>query len=205
MIKDRIALEIALSKLKLMSANDRNIKLEQYQSSSELAGMILWKAFLDGAIKGKVVADFGCGNGVFGIGALLLGAKKVIFLDVDVNSIDLCRENVMFVGFLKKSKFLVSDVSDFSFKVDTVVMNPPFGVKVRKADKIFLEKAFSFSNCVYSLHKIESSDFVNKISSENGFKVLEVLPINMKIFRSYWFHKKNFKEIAIGLWVMKRK
>ena len=34
----------------------------------------------------------------------------------------------------------------------TTIMNPPFGVKKKKADRIFLEKAFAFSNIVYSIH-----------------------------------------------------
>ena len=75
---DKKELSILLSKL--IEQENLKIDLEQYQTESELAGEILWKAFLNNDIKNKIIADFGCGNGIFGIGALLLGAKKVYFL-----------------------------------------------------------------------------------------------------------------------------
>lgn len=204
MIKDKKNLEIKLSGLK--SKVSRKIELEQYQSSASLVGLVLWKAFLNGDITGKTVIDLGCGNGVFGIGALLLGAVKAVFVDVDTSAIEIVRENVNLFGFGSKSEFFCVDIKDFCYssKIDTVVMNPPFGVHLRKADKVFLEKAFAFSSSIYSLHKIESGDFISKISAEHGFKVLEIVPIKMKVLKGYSFHKLGCKTVEIGLWVMKR-
>lgn len=201
-IKDKKALEIKLSSL--LKKEERNIELEQYQSSSSLVSFILWRAYLNGDIAGKKVADLGCGNGIFGIGALLLGASSVVFLDVDAKAIELARKNVASFDFLDKARFVLGDVSLFSSSVDTVVMNPPFGVKVRKADKAFLEKAFTFADSIYSLHKIESKDFISKVSAEYGFKVVEIVPISMEILRSYSFHKLDSKIVDIGLWVMRK-
>src|SRR3989339_765880 len=82
-------LEISLSKLD--SLCNKNIKLEQYQLEGNLAAEFLLFALED--IKGKVVADFGCGNGILGIGCLLLGAKKVYFVDLDKNALNIAREN----------------------------------------------------------------------------------------------------------------
>src|SRR3989344_8274142 len=131
-------LEISLSKLD--SLCNKNIKLEQYQLEGNLAAEFLLFALED--IKGKVVADFGCGNGILGIGCLLLGAKKVYFVDLDKNSIEITKKNS---EDFTNIKFYNCDVEEFNKKVDTVVMNPPFGVQERKADKKFLEKAFEIS------------------------------------------------------------
>ena len=39
---------------------------------------------------------------------------------------------------------IVGDINGFNEKVDTVIQNPPFGVKKEHADKIFLEKILQF-------------------------------------------------------------
>ena len=72
------ALAIELSQLNVFPTP--NIKLEQYPTDSEIAADILWTAFMRNDIKNKIIADFGCGTGLLGIGAILLGAKKVFFI-----------------------------------------------------------------------------------------------------------------------------
>ena len=62
MISSKKDLEIKLSSL--ASKDSRNIELEQYQSSSSLVSLLLWKAYLNGDIFDKTIADLGCGNGI---------------------------------------------------------------------------------------------------------------------------------------------
>lgn len=177
-------LEIKLSKLKGMT--EKNIKLEQYQSSPALVSEILWNAHLNGDITGKKILDAGCGNGIFGIGCLLLKAKKVYFLDIDPKMIALTKENT------SKGEFLCCDINDFSFKVDVVFMNPPFGVHNPKIDKEFLLKAFSVAKVVYSIHFYKSVDFLKKISCENGFD-FSFYERELILDKSYKFHTKDKK------------
>src|SRR3989338_6766677 len=89
---DKKNLSILLSKLKTF--NKPKYNLEQYQTDAEITADILWNAFMNNDIKGKVIADLGCGNGIFGIGALILNAKKVFFLDIDENNISLAKDNL---------------------------------------------------------------------------------------------------------------
>lgn len=50
--------------------------------------------WLDGAaLAGKTFIDYGCGSGILGIAALLLGAGKVLAVDNDPQAIDATREN----------------------------------------------------------------------------------------------------------------
>ncbi len=194
---NRKQLEIKLSRLRTLDNPD--ISLEQYQLEGDFAAEILWKAYQNGNIKEKTVADLGCGNGILGIGALVLGAKFVYFLDADKNALSICKENLKdFDNF----KVINSDVSDFNFKVDTVIMNPPFGVQNRKADKIFLETAMGFSNKVYSIHKIESKKFIEKMCSENGFIVEEIIPKTFFIKKTYKFHTKRRYSVDVGVWIL---
>src|SRR3989344_7088742 len=146
-------IEIYLSKLS--NIEDKNISLEQYQIEGDLAAEFL--LFVYEGINCKIVADLGCGNGILGIGALLLGAKKVYFIDIDNKSIDIAMKNCEKID---NAEFLNIDVNKFNTRVDTVVMNPPFGVQNRKADKNFLLKAFEITENIYSIHKIGSEKFI---------------------------------------------
>lgn len=46
----------------------------------------------------KVVIDYGCGSGVLGVGALLLGAKQVLAVDIDPQAILATRQNAKLNG-----------------------------------------------------------------------------------------------------------
>ena len=54
----------------------------------------LWLRWLDQQdLSGKTVIDYGCGSGVLGIAALLLGAKQVIAVDNDPQALLASRDN----------------------------------------------------------------------------------------------------------------
>ena len=197
---DKKQLSILLSKLRPLESLD--INLEQYQSEGELAADILWKAFLNNDIKDKVIADLGCGNGIFGIGSLILGAKKVYFVDLDKKSIKIAKENCKSLGL--KSHFLIVDIKDFNKKVDTAIMNPPFGVQKEHSDRPFLEKALETSSTIYSIHKIESKKFIEKIASNKKFVVKEIYKYKFLIKQTYKFHKQKSHYVDVGCWCLKK-
>lgn len=73
---------------------DPDVWLEQYPTSAHIAARILFTAhssFDD--VEGRVVADFGCGTGMFGIGAAILGANAVVGYDIDPKALAIAREN----------------------------------------------------------------------------------------------------------------
>ena len=113
-----------------------------------------------GDIRGKVSVDPGCGTGILGIGALLLGAEKVFFVDNDE-----CALNVAKINYKKaksessmhgKAVFMCCDIKEFNKKCDTVLQNPPFGTKKRHSDREFLKKAMEIAPVINSFHKSES-------------------------------------------------
>ncbi|MBS3167780.1 methyltransferase [Candidatus Woesearchaeota archaeon] len=194
-------LAIKLSKLKGLEVLNPN--LEQYQTNSEFASELLWLVYQNEDIEDKYIADFGCGNGLLGIGALLLGAKFVYFLDLDENALEICKNNVNSLGF-HNCKFIHSDVYKFDNNVDIVVMNPPFGVQKRKADKTFLEVAMKHSKVIYSIHKIESKNFIQQLSSESGFQIENVIERDFIIKRSFDFHNKDRYNVKVGIWILRK-
>lgn len=52
-------------------------------------------------LKDKIVIDYGCGSGILGVAALLLGAKKVYATDIDPQAVLATKQNAELNGVLK--------------------------------------------------------------------------------------------------------
>ena len=70
------------------------VELEQYPTPPDIAAHMLLAAHAEGDLEGRLVADLGCGGGVLGIGAALLGAEHVLGVDVDPGALEAAAENV---------------------------------------------------------------------------------------------------------------
>jgi len=192
------ALAVALSRLEGFS--EPKVRVEQYVMDAEIGAEVLWNAHMKGDI-GKVSVDLGCGTGILGLGLLLLGNVKVFLVDADEDTLKIAKANYRKI----KSEFNVSeaifvhkDIKDFYEKVNLVVQNPPFGVKTKHADKIFLEKAFEISNLVYSFHKSESKSFISKFSTENNFKITDVWDFNFPLKATQRYHTRKIRRIKVS-------
>ena len=204
-ISTKKQLAIILSQLK--GFEKPKIRLEQYSTEADIAAEIIWFAFYRREIKGKVIADLGCGTGTLGLSTLLMGAKKVYFVDIDEKAIDIAKENLKFleeklgVKLSKKAVFVVNDVKDFDEKVEVVMQNPPFGIKgERHKDREFLEKAFDIAEVVYSFHKAESKQFIAKFSGDKGWKVTDYWKFNWPLKQTMKYHEKRIQYIPVGCW-----
>ena len=85
------SLAVMLSKASVFSK--AKIELEQYPTDSETAASFLWLAFNLDDIQDKIIADFGCGTGILGLGAAILGAKKIYMIDTDEEALELAKKN----------------------------------------------------------------------------------------------------------------
>jgi putative methylase len=192
-IGSKKALEVVLSKLS--SFERGKVSAEQYSTPSSIAAEVVWKGALNGDIKGKVIADLGCGTGILGIGCLLLGCSKVFFVDNDDYAISKCKENMAKLeseGYeLGEGEYVLSDVKDFDKMIDTVVMNPPFGTKKRGADREFLVKAFSISKVTYSFHKTSTNEYIMQLAKRNGFNILERFDFQFMLRNTMKSHVKK--------------
>jgi putative methylase len=199
-IMSKAGLAVALSRLE--GFKEPKVGVEQYAMDSEIGAFVLWNGLLKGDIRQKVSADLGCGTGILGIGALLLGAERVFFVDSDSSALEIAKRNLE----IAKSEFLVEgeavfvckDIAEFSQKCDTVIENPPFGVKVRHADRAFLKKAFETGSIVYSFHKSESKRFIEKFSGDNGFRVTDIWGFKFPLKAAYGFHSRRLRRIEVS-------
>ncbi|MFH1770804.1 MAG: METTL5 family protein [archaeon] len=190
-------LAVTLSKLKVFAAPNTN--LEQYPTDSEIAADVLWFADLNGDIQGKIVADLGAGTGILGIGCLLLGARKVYFVEKDKEAIKVLKENLQSHG-LKNHEIISEDIVNFHTKVDVVVQNPPFGTKEKHTDRFFLDKASTLANTIYSFHKTETKGFIDNYTRDLGFETTHYFEFDFPLKKTMEQHRKKIERIHVGCW-----
>lgn len=199
-------LEIVLSKLKIPERPKEG--LEQYTIPSRLAAEILNMAALSGDIQGKIVFDFGCGTGRLAIGAALLGAKRIVGIDIDKNMIKLAKENACNINLKAGIEFVCDDIENFNGRCDTVLQNPPFGMRGQpRSDRIFLKKALECGKKIYSLHRggyEKTRDFVTQFVEQHGGRVLHVKEFKFDIPYMFKFHKKPKVSYSVDLFVIEK-
>jgi len=190
-------LEILLSKLK--SLQFPKMDLEQYSIPANLAAEMLYIAgSIYNDIYGKSVLDLGTGAGRLAIGAHLLGAKQVVGVDVDPSAIAIARNNGAEVGV--KIEWIIADIEAIRGSFDTVIMNPPFGARIRHKDRVFLSKALDVGKVVYSLHKRSTRRYLlNFIASRYGI-IHGLFEFNLEIPQMFNFHEKEKYPVEVDLY-----
>lgn len=199
-------LAVKLSKLKPFFKPKQN--LEQYPTDSDVGATALWEADLIGWINGKEVADLGAGTGILGLGCLLMGAKNVFFVEKDADCLVTLKENIQNLSEeyeLGKYEIVNKDISHFEKKVDLVVMNPPFGTKIKGADMKFLEIAMLISDKIVSFHKTETSDYISKFVHDRNYTVNQKIDLPFALKNTMSQHKKRIERISVTAWLIERK
>jgi putative methylase len=201
------------------------VHLEQYTVSEQIAANMLYVgAYVNDDIVGKSVLDLGCGTGRLALGALFMGAKEVVGVDIDRLAIQTAKENSKNTCLASAVQWILGDLSAVVGRFNTVLQNPPFGVQTREADRTFLVKALEVSNCVYSLHshpevdarlikqlkagqgflQVPASPFLEKFIAKHGGSVKSVYALLMTIPRMFDFHTKLKHDFVIDMYVIKK-
>lgn len=205
-INSKSSLAVVLSKLK--GFFEPKVRQEQYLMDSEIGASVLWNAYLLGDIERRVIADLGCGTGIFGIGALLLGAKYVFFVDSDEKAMEIAKNNTSKVkseGYsLGKAQFICQDIRKLKIKANVVLQNPPFGTKMRHSDIFFLEKALEIAPIVYSFHKSETKTFLQRFSAKNNAKITHIWDFKFPLKASFSFHRRQVHIINVSCFRFKK-
>jgi putative methylase len=178
------------------------IDLEQYSTPSIIAADVLWNAYSFGDIHGMKIVDLGCGTGIFTIGSSLMGAKESIGVDIDEDVISIAEDQALKMGVKKQTRFVTSDIQDFTESADTVIQNPPFGAQKtnrKEADRLFIVKALEIAPVVYSFHIFETVDFVRNFFEKEGAKVSHLFKYYFPIPRTYEFHTKEKVNVKVVL------
>ncbi|RLI05195.1 RNA methyltransferase, partial [Candidatus Bathyarchaeota archaeon] len=149
----------------------------------------------------KTVCDLGCGSGILSIGSAYLGAEEVVGVDLDKSAVLTAKRNAEEIGV--KVDWIVGDIELIRGKFDTIIQNPPFGVKKHGADLKFLQKALSLAKVVYSIHKsgIKNRRFIEKtVTKDLGGKITTIVETNLVIPHLFNFHKKPKYKVKVDIY-----
>lgn len=216
-IASKSGLAVVLSRLSVFQRP--KVRVEQYPTDSEIAAEVLWSAFMKGDIDNMVIADLGCGTGILGIGALLLGAKKVYFLDIDQNALETSKNNILYLksegyfgNITKERDFVLKciDIKEASgfienemsggrlSKINTVLQNPPFGTRIKHIDKAFLEVAMNLAGIIYTFHKSSTENFVKALCHTSKVRITDILRFDFPLKKSIEHHRKKIQKIKVS-------
>lgn len=186
--------EILLQELK--GFEEPEARLEQYMTPPSVAGTLLHFAWSNDDLDGTVL-DLGCGTGVLGVGAAVYGAR-VVGVDVDIEALRIARSNAARAGVETRTDWIRGDASAVPVsRVDTVVMNPPFGAQNEGADRPFLRAAEEVADVAYTVHNAGSLGFVEGFV--NG-EVTDAFETTMRLPRQFEFHEEDEREITVEVY-----
>ena len=188
-----------------------NIQLEQYSIDANCAVDIIYYAgFEHGDIKNAFIIDLGAGTGRLSILCAYFNASYVLSVDIDINALNILKKNILNLGLEQVIFPICANIDNFeisnkklpnSLKV-TTIMNPPFGVQTKFADRPFLETAFNFSDIVYSIHLANEKvqNFILNYIKKFNWKIDNILPFNMVLEKSFPFHTKKTRNINVNVY-----
>jgi putative methylase len=200
-ILPRRSIELSLQKIPPFS--DPKPKLEQYTVPAGVAATVLHiAAYSFNDIIHRRVYDLGCGTGRLAIGAALLDADIVVGVDIDPEALRTARYSSKLLKTNRKNEWIQSDIEGIEIPLDTVIMNPPYGVQVKHSDRRFLKCALKLSRVIYSLHKAGESNrqFLTRFIKKAGGVVHQIIPLQMVIPHQFSFHRKKRYQFRVELY-----
>ncbi len=189
---DKIGLSAKLAEL--YSAETVNISKEQY--ATDVSTAVEFLTFVDDRtrINGRTIADLGCGNGILGIGAALLGAKNVHMYENDHKMVEMARKNTELFG-LDNCTVVEGSFFDATENYDIVISNPPFGFQSTFNIEAFVIKSCRMGRSVFFIYKDNKG--IRKLAESNGMAVESFGKIVLK--RTARFHKKDKYYLPISV------
>jgi len=188
------------------------IKLEQYCIDASCAVDIIYYAGFEfnDINENCIIIDLGAGTGRLSIASALLKASYVLSIDIDLSALNILRKNIRKLKLDNTIFPICADIEYFEISKKhipkkmkvTTIMNPPFGVQTKFADRYFLIKAFSFSDIIYSIHLANEKvkKFISSYIKKFDWKIDNVLPFTMVLEKSFPFHTQKTKKVNVHVY-----
>ncbi len=178
------------------------ISLEQYVTPPALAADLIFTAYMNQDLEGKVL-DLGTGTGIFAIGAALTGAE-VTAVEKDAEALEIARENAEEIGVIDNIDFAEKDVSEVTGDYETVLMNPPFSQHSEEGLK-FWAKAKELGEKVYAVSPSTGREGIKSFIDSSSHRVVELEEFKVDLPATYGFHTQESRETSIDLIITEAK
>ncbi len=180
-------------------------ELEQYTTPAEVALLMASWAREAGILDGSVVADLGAGTCRIALAALMLGARAAVAVDLDERLALPCIKAAAALGLSDRLAYVISRLGEDSGPlraghVDIVMMNPPFGVWRRGADRTFLTYAMSLGpRAVVAAVKSGNLEFHGRLALQRGYRLKLIGGYDFPIPASMPHHRSRIRRVKVDI------
>ena len=179
------------------------VELEQYTTGGDLAARWLADISAFGDLpEGCTVADLGAGNGVLGLGALVMGAGRAVLVEADQAACDAAKSNAKSMGFTDSVDIiqatLGSNTIDLS-SADVVISNPPWGRQTLRADRPFLEAIISSEVPSHLMHSAEATH-IRPLFEDAGWSAERYGEADFALPVAYSHHSRERGKTRAAFW-----
>ncbi len=196
-------LAIALSKLPVHPQQSPD--LEQYVTEGDFAAKWISAIIQAGDLdETSSVVDLGAGNGILGIGCTLATGAKSTLIEIDAEACEAARKGVSEHELEELCEVIQSDLpplKTFSkIPCDLIIMNPPWGFQTSRADRPFLDLAFSSrARVIHLLHSAKATH-PQAMARDAGWESEVFLQGTFRLPATYGFHDKRMSETPVICW-----
>ncbi|CAE7223367.1 unnamed protein product [Symbiodinium pilosum] len=183
----------------------KNSKLEQYATDGDIAARWLLGINQQDPFRDtEKVVDLGAGNGILGIGALLLGAPRAVFVEVDGAAADTLEDALEAHALSARSVVLRRDVAEVAddpgCACDIVIMNPPWGQQRRSADRPFLQASIALARTSVHLMHSAGAVHVEPWARDHGWHADRWLEVDFPLPRKYAHQSRRRGFTSAAMW-----
>lgn len=178
--------------------------LEQYTTPAELALSVALLAMKVGGKNGSY-ADLGAGTCRLAAALALLGAARVVAIELDPRLCSICRDSLKSLNLLGNVTTVCSVLTRVSGPlrsgaVDIVVSNPPFGVQRRGADKEFILYALRLRpRAAVFILKSGNLDFHTRLARTEGYTTRLLWSDFIAIPASMRHHRSRIRRVRVDI------
>jgi len=187
----------------LEQTQSQSVDLEQYSTDGDLAARWLTDISNFGDLQeGCSVADLGAGNGVLGLGAIALGAGRIVLIESDRAACETAQHNAIKLGFADSAEVTQATIGIDTLRLDSVdliISNPPWGRQSPKADRPFLDAMLSARVTSHLMHSAEASH-IEPMFEEHGWSVERYGEADFALPAAYSHHSRQRGKTRAAFW-----
>ena len=187
----------------LEQIQSQSVDLEQYSTDGDLAARWLTDISNFGDLQeGCSVADLGTGNGVLGLGAIALGAGRIVLIEVDRAACETAQHNAINLGFADSVEVTQATIGIDTLRLDSVdliISNPPWGRQSPKADRPFLDAMLSAQVTSHLMHSAEATH-IEPLFEEHGWSVERYGEADFALPAAYSHHSRQRGKTRAAFW-----
>ncbi len=185
---------------------DPSEKLEQYATPTPIAAELAWMH--RGLRAHGPLVDLGCGTGrLLTAFSITLRPRLAVGVELDARLAQRCLESLRLSCIWAAADVVVGDVRSPPLREGLgalVVMNPPFGTRMRGLDRAFFETAFTLGTRVLALHYDDPGveRYLDRLASRKGFRLLGRRRYSMALRPTLPHHRSRKRLVPVAVYVL---